>query len=75
MGDEMLNDDGRSKLVSLPTAEDELRGSIEAAKRIIPLLAEQAETIARARKLMFDAHVKVGFTEAQAIDLCKSFSL
>ena len=39
----------------------------------IGLLVQHAPAIAAARKSFYDEYVKAGFTEAQALELCKEF--
>lgn len=40
--------------------------------RMLPELAANAATIARARRDLFNAYVAAGFTEPQALELCQS---
>lgn len=62
-------------LVRVPTAQDKLRGEVEAIKRLLPVLSEAAPEIAQMRKRMFDEYLKVGFTPDQALQLCKTLTL
>jgi hypothetical protein len=42
---------------------------------IATLLADNAEQIAKAKRTLYDAYVKEGFTEAQALELIKGSGL
>ena len=66
-------DDPPTNVRAVPQQErDELRAAWSSMMRTMAVMAENASAIARHRKKMFDAYVAAGFTEPQAIDLCKS---
>ncbi len=54
---------------------DAMAGAFAQIIRMMPMLKEHATEIAATRLAMFKAHVEAGFTEAQAIELCKGFGL
>ncbi|QXN72738.1 hypothetical protein RCZAHN_129 [Rhodobacter phage RcZahn] len=62
-------------LVKVPTAQDKLRGEVEAIRRLLPVLSEAAVEIAQMRKRMYDEYIRVGFTPDQALQLCKTLTL
>ncbi len=59
----------------VPGAADELRKSIEEVRRSLPLMAELAHEVAKARYASFQAHMDAGFSREEALDLCKSFTI
>lgn len=64
----------KDNVTTIPGSGDELRASAEAMKRMLPIIAEIAVELAVARKASFDAHVRAGFSEAQALELCKNLT-
>ena len=55
--------------------KNEMIAAFESLKRELPSILQQVAVIAEIRKASFDAHVKHGFTEEQALELCKSIAL
>jgi len=66
----------QNKFTVIPTAgRDEMRATLEQMKRQLPVFLEYTQTLAKIRKTAFDAHVAEGFSEDQALELCKTLSL
>jgi hypothetical protein len=59
----------------LSTNQDALLASIEQLRRMLPLLADLAPQTARTRFAIYQAHIEAGFTEEQALTLCRSLVL
>lgn len=60
----------------LPNAErDELLGALDQMSRVWKAMALRSDEIAAARKTMFDAYQRQGFSDAQALELCKSMTI
>ena len=57
------------KIVNLP-APDSMIAALEAVKRELPQFLEMTGLIAQIRKGAYDAYIKQGFTEEQALELC-----
>ncbi len=53
-------------------AGPEMRVALDAMKETLPLLKEFEELRAQQRWSKYEALIKVGFTEEQALELCKS---
>lgn len=58
------------KIVPIGT-KDDLQAGLESLRRGLPQLIEHAVMIAQFRRAFYLELVKQGFTEAQALDLCK----
>lgn len=57
----------------IPNLErDAIKGAFAEFARMLPELAANAATIARARRDLFNAYLAAGFTEPQALELCRS---
>jgi hypothetical protein len=56
----------------LSTNQDALLASIEQLRRMLPLLVDLAPLTARTRYAIYQAHIDAGFTEEQALQLCRS---
>lgn len=57
------------------TERDQLLAGLAQLSRVWSAIVERADEIAAARKAMFDAYVRQGFTESQALDLCRGLKL
>ncbi|MEO9297579.1 hypothetical protein [Devosia alba] len=55
--------------------KDDMKAASDMLRRMAPELMENAKTIARIRRASYLAHVAEGFTEAQALELCKSMAM
>ncbi|MBX9860658.1 MAG: hypothetical protein K2Y20_13890 [Sphingomonas sp.] len=57
----------------IPNLErDALKGAFAELGRMLPEIAANAATIASARRALFNAYVGAGFTEPQALELCRT---
>lgn len=63
------------KIRVIQTAKDETAGAFEAILRVWEGQRKNAREIARTRRALFVAYVDAGFTEPQALELCKALSL
>ena len=52
--------------------KDKMRAELEQMKRNLPVFLEYALIAAQLRRASYDACIKQGFTEAQALELCKA---
>ena len=60
------------KISLLPTGDkNELAANLEQVKRNLPFMLEYSRIKAQLAKADFDAYVKQGFSEEQALELCK----
>lgn len=64
--------DTTDNLHVLSTNQDALLASIEQLRRMLPILADLAPLTARTRRTIYQAHIDAGFTEEQALELCRS---
>lgn len=63
------------QVTEIPNPErDQLLAGLAQLSRVWLAVVERADEIAGARKAMFDAYVRQGFTEAQALQLCRDLS-
>jgi hypothetical protein len=59
------------KVVTLDV-RNQMKGDIEKFRRAVPELILHAQTMARVRRASYLALVEEGFTESQALELCKT---
>jgi hypothetical protein len=68
-----MNDSGDGpKIVELVGDRDKFRGAIDAMRRDLSNHIEYAQLQAKLRRASYLAYVGEGFTEQQALELCKS---
>lgn len=71
----MSNDDKTPKhphVIELG-AKNPLQIAVDDLRARMPLMLEHAALMAKIRRASYLAHLAEGFTEAQALDLCKTF--
>jgi len=56
----------------LHTEPDDLLAAIQQIRRMLPLYREMATDLAQTRYASYCAYVEAGFTEDQALTLCRS---
>lgn len=61
----------KDNLTIMPVGSDKMRGELEAMRRNLPSLIEFYEIQAKLSMAKYKAFVAEGFTEAQALELCK----
>lgn len=68
-----MSDDDKVKPVEalIPQVTDELRRAVETHRRNLPFLIEYQQLQAKVTRKKFEALVDEGFTDKQAIELCK----
>lgn len=59
------------KVVDMPQRQSETRAAIERLRREIGDALEAAVLVAKIRRAHYLAYIAEGFTEAQALELCK----
>lgn len=69
-----MSDKDKIKLLNTNN-KNEMRAELEKMKRDLPEFIEYTSVLAKIRKASFDALVEQGFTEPQALELCKSMEL
>lgn len=61
-----------AEVTTVPNVErDKLLAAIEQAKRTLPLVLEYHALNAQIKWTQYQEFIKAGFTEAQALELCK----
>lgn len=67
--------DKNKNVSSLPCANTDVAAAdLEQIKRNLPILIAHAGLVAQLRIASYRAHLSEGFTEVQALELCKSLS-
>ena len=69
----LLTDDSNIRL--LHTDPDQMIAHVEQLRRYLPELARIAPEIASARYVFYQAYIKAGFDEQQALELCCSLEM
>jgi len=59
----------------LQTAPDELLAAVAQIVKLLPVHIEIARQVAQTRRAVYLAHVEAGFSEEQALSLCRSLTL
>lgn len=59
------------KPIVMQSAKDEFKGALDAMVRNAPQLIAYNKVLAGIRRQSFLDHIKEGFTEEQALELCK----
>lgn len=60
-----------ASVTTLPVAPSAIQASVAELARNLPAYLEAAALMATAQRAKFEALVTAGFTEAQALELCK----
>jgi len=55
--------------------KDDLKGALESLKRDLDTFTEYSAMVAKIRRASYNAHIKEGFTEEQALVLCRSLEI
>lgn len=62
---------GKDNIKAVDFEKDDVLAGLELLRRNIEVMIEYSQLKARIRRQSFLAHVKEGFTEEQALELCK----
>lgn len=68
-----MND--KTNIREIEQKPDELMGAVQSVKRNIGAYLEMADVMADIRRAHYDAYIRRGFTEDQAIELSKKVTL
>lgn len=63
--------DGGPTLVKMPEIKNEIAAAGDHIRRHLVALIENQKAVAKIRRAAYLAYVEEGFTEAQALELCK----
>ena len=55
--------------------KNEMKAASEELKRTLPEMLENLTLVAQLRRASYKAHLEEGFTESEALELCKSLLL
>ena len=55
-----------------PTHPDEMAAAVDKLRRAQPMIIEYVAILAKMKWAAFEAYKKEGFTDAQALELCKT---
>lgn len=70
-----MNDDQDPKIHVVPTAKDEAAGAWQTMTRMMEQQRAFAAEVAKTRRALYLAYKAEGFTDAEALELCKSVAL
>jgi hypothetical protein len=63
-----------TKIVGMEFKEDKAKAALERFKRSIDVQIELQQHFAKIRRAAFEAYIAEGFSEEQALELCKSIT-
>lgn len=66
----MSDESFRPTVVAMPEAKNEAQTAGDSIRRQLSAILENASLLAAIRCANYEAYLKVGFNEAQALDLC-----
>ena len=62
---------GKDNIKAVDFEKDDMQVALEMLKRNLEVIGEYSKVKAKIRRQSFLAHVQQGFTEEQALELCK----
>ena len=71
----MRNDGGDNLIPINISSKSELKAALESLKRDIEVMEEYTILVARVRWASYKAHIEQGFSEEEALELCKSLEI